>query len=232
MGRLYLVSTPIGNRDDLTLRALRLLFEVDAILSEDTRKTGQLLKLCRPASPAGGPDVAHPPLLSFFEGNEESRLEEILVRLEAGQKIALVSSAGTPLVSDPGFKLVRVAITAGHEVIPVPGASAALAALVGSGLPPDKFLFLGFLPKKEGKKEKLLKTVIEAKAKLPQTVIGYESPFRLVKTIELLARLAPDTDLVLAKELTKKFEAWFRGKPNQVLAQLPNKIKGEWVVLF
>ncbi|HKZ35298.1 MAG TPA: 16S rRNA (cytidine(1402)-2'-O)-methyltransferase [Patescibacteria group bacterium] len=225
MGRLYLVSTPIGNRDDLTLRALRLLFEVDVILSEDTRKTGQLLKLCRP-------DVAHPPLLSFFEGNEESRLEEILVRLEAGQKIALVSSAGTPLVSDPGFKLVRVAITAGHEVIPVPGASAALAALVGSGLPPDKFLFLGFLPKKEGKKEKLLKTVIEAKAKLPQTVIGYESPFRLVKTIELLARLAPDTDLVLAKELTKKFEAWFRGKPNQVLAKLPTKIKGEWVVMF
>ena len=225
MGRLYLVSTPIGNRDDLTLRALRLLFEVDVILSEDTRKTGQLLKLCRP-------DVAHPPLLSFFEGNEESRLEEILVRLEAGQKIALVSSAGTPLVSDPGFKLVRVAITAGHEVIPVPGASAALAALVGSGLPPDKFLFLGFLPKKEGKKEKLLKTVIEAKATLPQTVIGYESPFRLVKTIELLARLAPDTDLVLAKELTKKFEAWFRGKPNQVLAKLPTKIKGEWVVMF
>ena len=135
-------------------------------------------------------------------------------------------------MSDPGFKLVRVAITAGHEVIPVPGASAALAALVGSGLPPDKFLFLGFLPKKEGKKEKLLKTVIEAKAKLPQTVIGYESPFRLVKTIELLARLAPDTDLVLAKELTKKFEAWFRGKPNQVLAKLPTKIKGEWVVMF
>jgi len=213
------VSTPIGNRDDISLRALKILESVDLILAEDTRKTGLLLK-------------SHAPLLSFFEGNEENRLPEVLNKLNLGQSLALVSNAGTPLVSDPGFKLVREAIAAGHEVIPIPGASAVLAALVGSGLPPDKFLFLGFLPKKEGRKEKMLETALELKAKLPQTVIFYESPFRLRKTIELLAKLTPQTHLVLAKELTKKFESWFRGTPSEVLAKLPETLKGEWVGLF
>lgn len=225
MGRLYLVSTPIGNRDDISLRALKVLFEVNLILAEDTRKTGQLLKLYHP-------ELVHPPLLSFFEGNEQQRLPEIIERLRQGESIALVSNAGTPLVSDPGFKLVRETILAGHEVIPIPGASAVLAALVGSGLPPDKHLFLGFLPKKQGKKEKLLQTVLELKSKLPQTVIFYESPFRLKKTLDLLAKLAPEIHLVLAKELTKKFEAWFRGTAAEILAKLPKTLKGEWVVLF
>ena len=225
MGRLYLVSTPIGNRDDISLRALKVLFEVEAILAEDTRKTGQLLKLYRP-------ELNLPLLVSFFEGNEESRLPEALHKLSLGQSLALVSNAGTPLVSDPGFKLVREAIAAGHEVIPIPGASAALSALVGSGLPPDKFLFLGFLPKKELKKEKLLNTVLELKEKLPQTVIFYESPFRLKKTVALLERLAPKSHLVLAKELTKKFETWFRGTPEELLVKLPETLKGEWVVMI
>lgn len=219
------MSTPIGNRDDITLRALKVLFEVNLILAEDTRNTGQLLKFYRPETP-------YPPLLSFFEGNEELRLKDVLTKLEQGQNVALVSNAGTPLVSDPGFKLVREALSAGHEVIPIPGASAPLAALVGSGLPPDKFLFLGFLPKKEGKKEKLLQTVLELKVKLPQTVVFYESPFRLRKTVELLSRLAPESKIVLAKELTKKFESWFRGTPVEVLGKLPETLKGEWVVLF
>jgi len=218
MAEIYIVSTPIGNRQDITLRALEIFTKLDYLLCEDTRKTKQLLDFYQ-IKPL-------PILVSFYEPVEEQKIPEVIVWLKAGKSVGLVTNAGTPLISDPGFKLVRECVKENIQVVPIPGASALLAALVVSGLPTDKFTFLGFLPKKVGKKEKLLK---EAK----YTVIAYESPYRIIKTLELLQKLMPEKQVVICRELTKKFEEVVRGKPEELLEKKRDrKIKGEIVLMF
>jgi len=218
MAEIYIVSTPIGNRQDISLRALEIFTKLDYLLCEDTRKTKQLLDFYQ-IKPL-------PILVSFYEPVEEQKIPEVIVWLKAGKSVGLVTNAGTPLISDPGFKLVRECVKENIQVVPIPGASALLAALVVSGLPTDKFTFLGFLPKKVGKKEKLLK---EAK----YTVIAYESPYRIIKTLELLQKLMPEKQVVICRELTKKFEEVVRGRPEELLEKMRDrKIKGEIVLMF
>jgi len=196
MGTLYLVATPIGNLEDLTARALRLLGQVRLVAAEDTRRTGQLLLHFG----------LHTPLTSYFEHNKLAKLDHILRELESGD-VALVSDAGTPNLSDPGFELVRAALAAGHAVVPVPGASALLAALVASGLPTDAFVYLGFLPRKAAERRSLLASVgLERR-----TLVAYEAPHRLLETLaEVLAQLG-DRPVAVARELTKLHEEIFRG---------------------
>lgn len=225
MSSLYIVSTPIGNRQDITLRALEIFKTVDYLLCEDTRKTKQLLDFYQ---------IKHWPILvSYYEPVEEQKIPEVIGWLKQGKTVGLVTNAGTPLVSDPGFKLVRECIKENIEVIPIPGASALLAGLVISGLATDKFMFLGFLPKKPGKKEKLLNNAAEILKIQPQTVILYESPFRIVKTLELLQKLLPESQIVICRELTKKFEEVVRGKPEELIRKFDQvKVKGEVVILI
>ncbi len=218
-GTLYLVATPIGNLEDITLRALRTLRECDVIAAEDTRRTGQLLKHFEISKP----------MLSYFQFNEARRSEQLLERLGRGEKVALVSDAGTPGVSDPGERVVRAAIAAGHRVESVPGACALVAALTASGLPADEFHFIGFLPHKSGQRRKRL----ESLQTVPGTVILYESPYRIEKLLEELRQVFPARQVVLARELTKKFEEYLRGTPAALQDQLKQRsIKGEFVVLL
>ncbi len=196
MGTLYVVATPIGNLEDLTARARRVLGEVGLVAAEDTRRTGHLLTHLG----------LHTPLTSYFEHNKLAKLDHILSALEAGD-VALVSDAGTPNLSDPGFELVRAALAGGHAVVPVPGASALLAALVASGLPTDAFVYLGFLPRKAAERRSLLAGV----AREPRTLVAYEAPHRLLETLaEVLAQLG-DRPVAVARELTKLHEEIFRG---------------------
>jgi 16S rRNA (cytidine1402-2'-O)-methyltransferase len=218
-GTLYLVATPIGNLEDITLRALRTLKECDLIAAEDTRRTGVLLKHFGISKP----------MLSYFQFNEAKRSEEIIERLQRGEKIALVTDAGSPGISDPGEKVVKAAIAAGFRVEPVPGPSALVAALTASGLPTDEFHFIGFLPHKSGQRRKKL----ESLAKIDGTLVLYESPYRIEKLLGELKELFPERSTVLARELTKKFEEFLRGTPAQLLEQLQKRsIKGEFVVMI
>src|SRR5438034_5590027 len=189
---LYLVATPIGNLEDITLRALRTLKECDLIAAEDTRRTGQLLKHF---------DISKP-LISYYQFNEAKRSEQIISRLGAGEKIALVTDAGSPGISDPGERVVKAAIAAGLRVESVPGPAALIAALTASGLPTREFHFVGFLPHKSGQRRK----AIESLNAVPGTLVFYESPFRIERLLEELNELLPDRQVVLARELTKKFE--------------------------
>jgi 16S rRNA (cytidine1402-2'-O)-methyltransferase len=215
---LYLVATPIGNREDISLRALRVLRECDVVAAEDTRHTGQLLKHFGIAKS----------LLSYFQFNEAKRSEEIIERLRRGEKIALVTDAGSPGISDPGERVVRAAIAAGLRVEPVPGACALVAALTASGLPADEFHFIGFLPHKSGQRRNKLASL----KTVAGTLVFYESPFRIEKLLVELSEMFPDRDVVLARELTKKFEEFLRGKPGELLAIAKKRsLKGEFVVL-
>jgi 16S rRNA (cytidine1402-2'-O)-methyltransferase len=217
-GTLYLVATPIGNLEDITLRALRVLKECDVVAAEDTRHSGQLLKHFGIAKP----------LLSCFQFNEARRGEDILERLRRGGKVALVTDAGTPGISDPGGRVVSAALAAGLRVESVPGPCALVAGLTGSGLPGDEFHFVGFLPHKAGQRRRRL----EALGSVPGTLILYESPYRIVKLLEELADMYPERRVVLARELTKKFEEWRAGSPRQLLEEMRKRsIKGEFVVL-
>jgi len=215
---LYLVATPIGNLEDITLRALRVLKECDAVAAEDTRHSGQLLKHFGISKP----------LLSYFQFNEAKRSEEIIERLRRGEKIALVTDAGSPGISDPGERVVRAAIGAGFRVESVPGACALVSALTASGLATDEFHFIGFLPHKSGQR----KTRLESLKSIPGTLIFYESPFRIEKLLGELDEVFPESEVVLARELTKRFEEFLRGKP-AVLLEIAAKrsLKGEFVVL-
>ncbi len=216
---LYLVATPIGNLEDITLRALRVLREADVVAAEDTRRTGLLLKHFGIARP----------MISFFQFNEARRTEEILQRLIRGEKVALVSDAGTPGISDPGERVVRAAIAAGYRVEPVPGPCALVAALTASGLRTEEFHFVGFLPHKSGQR----KRVLERLSQMPGTLVLYESPYRIEKLLGELADCFPDRSVVLARELTKKFEEFLRGKPAELQKQLEHRsLKGEFVVLI
>jgi 16S rRNA (cytidine1402-2'-O)-methyltransferase len=216
---LYLVATPIGNLEDITLRALRTLKECDLIAAEDTRRTGVLLKHFGISKP----------MLSYFQFNEAKRSEEIIERLRRGEKIALVTDAGSPGISDPGEKVVKATIAAGFRVEPVPGPSALVAALTASGLPTDEFHFIGFLPHKSGQRRKKLESLAEVEG----TLVLYESPYRIEKLLGELKEIFPEQPIALARELTKKFEEFLRGAPAQLLEQLQKRsIKGEFVVLI
>ena len=217
-GTLYLVATPIGNLEDITLRALRVLRECDVIAAEDTRHTGQLLKHFEISKP----------LLSYFAFNEARRSEEIIERLRRGEKIALVTDAGSPGISDPGERVVRAARAAGLRVEPVPGACALVAALTASGLPTDEFHFVGFLPHKSGQRRKRLEGLREVRG----TLALYESPYRVERLLGELHEVFPNRSVVLAREVTKKFEEFVRGTPTELLALTAKKtMKGEFVVL-
>lgn len=217
-GTLYLVATPIGNLEDITLRALRILRECDAVAAEDTRHSGQLLKHFEIAKP----------LLSYFQFNEAKRSEEIIERLKKGEKIALVTDAGSPGISDPGERVVRAAISAGLRVEPAPGACALVAALTASGLPTEEFHFAGFLPHKSGQR----KNKLESLKSVPGVLIFYESPFRIEKLLGELIEVFPARDVVLGREITKKFEEFLRGKPVELLEIAgQRRLKGEFVVL-
>ncbi|MCU0772064.1 MAG: 16S rRNA (cytidine(1402)-2'-O)-methyltransferase [Verrucomicrobia bacterium] len=217
-GTLYLVATPIGNLEDITLRALRVLRECDVVAAEDTRRTGQLLKHFE----------IRKPLLSYFQFNEARRSEEILDRLGRGEKVALVTDAGTPGISDPGERVVRAALAAGWRVEPVPGACALVAALTASGLSTDEFHFVGFLPHKSGQRRKQL----ELLAAVDGTLVFYESPYRIEKLLGELAEVFPARTVVLARELTKKFEEFLRGTPAELQAVIEQRaLKGEFVVM-
>ncbi len=215
---LYLVATPIGNLEDITLRALRVLRECDVVAAEDTRRTGQLLKHFGISKP----------LLSYFQFNEARRSEEILARLQRGEKVALVTDAGSPGISDPGERVVRAARAAGWRVEPVPGACALVAALTASGLPTAEFHFVGFLPHKSGQRRNQL----EALKVVGGTLVFYESPYRIEKLLGELNEVFPERTVVLARELTKKFEEFLRGTPGELLAVARRRsLKGEFVVL-
>jgi 16S rRNA (cytidine1402-2'-O)-methyltransferase len=199
---LYLVATPIGNLDDMTLRALHVLESVPLIAAEDTRHTRKLLThfgLRRP-------------LVSLHAHNEQRQLQTILSRL-AQHDVALVSDAGTPALSDPGVRLVSAALAAGHPVVPVPGPSAVLAALISSGLPTNQFTFLGFLPRKRGELERVLHEAGEAK----RTFVFFESPHRLLRTLDIMASALGPRSLVVAREITKVHEEFLRGTPATLL---------------
>jgi 16S rRNA (cytidine1402-2'-O)-methyltransferase len=225
MACLYLVSTPIGNLEDISLRALAILQKVEVLLCEDTRKTGQLLAHYR----LGG----KPRLVSFYDPVEEKKIPLILSWLREGKNVALVTNSGTPLLSDPGFKLVRECIKEKIRVIPLPGATALLAGLVISGLPMDKFIFFGFLPKKQGKRRKFVEKIRDIQLIEQITAVVYESPFRLIGLLKLLAELFPQAEVVVARELTKKFEEVLRGKAQDLINLLASKkIKGELVVMW
>jgi len=229
MASLYIVSTPIGNKNDISLRALEVISRVDCLLCEDTRKTGMLLGGYLERKLISN----KPQLVSFFEANEKSKIPEVIEWLKEGKEVGLVSNAGTPLISDPGFKLVRECVGQEIKVVSIPGASALLAGLVVSGLPINNFMFLGFLPKKQGKKEKLLEKVRQVNEVLPQTIVFYESPFRVVKSLELLDKIIPEAKIVIGRELTKRFEEIYRGTVNEVLDKFKEKkIKGELVVMM
>lgn len=205
MGTLYLVSTPIGNLEDVTLRALRVLREVDIIAAEDTRHTRKLLDRYE----------IDTPLLSYHDHNEAIRLQTMLDHLSRGS-VALVSDAGTPLVSDPGFKLVRAAAAAGHEVSPIPGPSAPMAAIVASGLPTDSFVFLGWLPRKAGRRQ----VAIQELASERRTMLAMEAPHRLRETLrDLEAVFGPERQIAICRELTKRYEEIIRGSLSEVREQ-------------
>jgi 16S rRNA (cytidine1402-2'-O)-methyltransferase len=218
-GTLYVVATPIGNLEDITLRALSVLRTVDVVAAEDTRKTAQLLRHFEISAP----------LLSYYDHNEAVRAPELVERLRKGAAVALVTTAGTPCISDPGYRVVAAAAAAGLPVVPVPGPSAAAAALSASGLPSDAFAFEGFLPKKAGKRAARL----QALASDPRTLIVYESPQRITALVESMLPVFGNRPAVLARELTKRYEEFIRGDLGDILATLKQRgdIKGECTLL-
>lgn len=217
-GKLYIVSTPIGNLKDITLRAIETLNEVDFILCEDTRVTSILLKQYNVIKQ----------LISFNAVSEIKKIPSIIERLQNGQSYALVSDAGTPAISDPGVRLVSEAIKEGIQVITIPGATALVAALTISGLPTDSFLFEGFLPQKKGRQKKLKELSEEER-----TIVLYESSHRIVKLIDELIEYFPERYVVVCRELTKKFEETWRGFPAELKEKLGERIvKGEFVIVI
>jgi 16S rRNA (cytidine1402-2'-O)-methyltransferase len=216
---LYLVATPIGNLGDLSARATETLGAVDLVASEDTRKTGRLLKHLGLAKPQ----------VSFFEHNEERSGERIIEHLRAGQSVALVTSAGTPGIADPGFTLVRACAAEGIPVTMIPGASAFVMALVLSGLPSHSFIFRGFTPRKSGARRRCY----EADRELPYTLIYYESPHRLLRSLQDALEVLGDRRAALANDLTKMYESVQRGRLSELLEQVTNtKLLGEYVLVI
>ena len=218
-GTLYLVSTPIGNLEDITLRALRILKEVDLIAAEDTRHTRRLLTYYE----------IQTPLTSYFEGNQQMKGDKLIERLEAGEAIALVSDAGTPIISDPGYPLLRRCIDAEILIVPVPGASAVVTAASISGLPLHNFVFEGFLSPKSGKRKRQLGVLADEE----RTLILFESPHRLRRFLEDAFEVMGERDIVVARELTKRFEEVFRGNVSEALEKFRDtEPRGEFTILI
>ena len=218
-GTLFIVSTPIGNLEDMTFRAVRILKEVSAIAAEDTRRTQKLCNYYEIGTP----------LTSYHDFNKEEKTPVLLKRIQEGGSIALVSDAGTPLISDPGYYLVRQAILAKIPVVPIPGSSAPIAALVVSGFPPDAFTFEGFVPRKSGARLQLLKRIEEE----GRTSILFETPHRLKSTLEAIRTVLGERKLIIARELTKINEEILRGTAEEILQSgLAQRVKGEITVLI
>lgn len=220
MAKLYVVPTPIGNLDDITLRAVKVLSDADMILAEDTRTTGFLLAHL---------GIEKPKLRSHHKFNEHATVEIIAERIAAGESVALVSDAGTPGISDPGFLLVRTCLEAGLEVETLPGATACIPALVQSGFPCDRFCFEGFLPQKKGRAKRLQQLAGEER-----TIVFYESPYRLVKCLGQLAEVfGPDRRVSVSRELTKKFEQTVRGTLAEAMDYFrEHEPRGEFVIVL
>ncbi len=218
-GRLYVVATPIGNRDDITLRALNILEKVDLVASEDTRHTGRLLRYHKIKAN----------LISYHEHNERERTPELIHRIKRGESVAIVSNAGTPSVSDPGYRLINEAIARSIKVIPIPGVSAAITALSVAGLPTDSFVFVGFPARKKGKRLKQL----EELANEARTIVFYESPKRILSLMEDLMMTMGERYGVLSREMTKIHEEFIRGFLSEIIQTLKNRpvIKGECTLL-
>jgi len=227
MGILYIVATPIGNLSDITLRAINALQSVDIIACEDTRRTGILLSQVLPA------ETKKPRLISYYEQNEAQRIPEIMAAIKDGLNIALVSDAGTPTISDPGFKLVRECLREGFRVESIPGPSSVISALVSSGLPTDKFMFVGFPPKKSGHRVKFFENIAKSQKFLKTTVIVFESSHRIRKTLDEFKNIFGDISVVVSRELTKIHEEIRREKISESIAHFENIIpKGEFIILF
>jgi 16S rRNA (cytidine1402-2'-O)-methyltransferase len=218
-GTLYVVATPIGNRDDITLRALNILREVDLIAAEDTRKTRRFLEM----------HAIKGSLISYHEHNEDERTPKLIAKLKKGISIALVSNAGTPTVSDPGYRLITATLAGNLDVIPIPGVSAATAALSAAGLPTDSFVFLGFPVKKKTKRLQQLNDL----ASEPRTLIFYESPRRILTLLGEVTDAMGDRYAVFAREMTKLHEEFLRGRLSEIVIQLKHRtdIKGECTLL-
>lgn len=219
IGTLYLVSTPIGNLGDITLRALRILKEVDLIAAEDTRQTRRLLTHY---------DI-HTPLTSYFEGTSSAKCDKLVTRMKAGEMIALVSDAGTPIISDPGYPLLRGCIDAGIPIVPIPGASAVITAASVSGLPLHNFAFEGFLSPKSGKRKRQLSVLTDEE----RTLIFFESPYRVCRFLEDVFEVMGDREIVVTRELTKRFEEIFRGNVNEALQRFRDtEPRGEFTIVI
>jgi 16S rRNA (cytidine1402-2'-O)-methyltransferase len=217
-GTLYIVSTPIGNLEDITFRAVKVLSSVNLIAAEDTRKTKVLLDHYNISKP----------MVSYFDHNERFRSIQLVERLLAGESVAVVSDAGTPGISDPAYRIVRDSIEHGIQVIPVPGPSALLAALVVSGLPTDSFVFEGFLPVKKGRKTRL--EILKSETR---TIVLYESPHRMARTLQDLLEHFGDRQVAIGREISKKFEEFLRGTISEILPKLANSTpRGEFVILI
>jgi 16S rRNA (cytidine1402-2'-O)-methyltransferase len=218
-GNLYIVSTPIGNLSDFSWRAVETLRGVAVVACEDTRQTRKLLDHYGLSTP----------LVSYHEHNEADRAAELAARMESGDSVALVSDAGTPLVSDPGYRIVRAAIERGIRVVPIPGASALLAALAASGLPTDSFHFGGFLPRKAGERRRML----EALGGAASTLAFYEAPHRVVESLRDIEEVLGDPPVAAARELTKIHEEFLRGKASEVRKELEGRssVRGEFTLL-
>jgi 16S rRNA (cytidine1402-2'-O)-methyltransferase len=217
MGTLYLVATPIGNLEDMSPRAVRVLQEVDMIAAEDTRHTGKLLKHF----------AIETPLTSYFEHNKLDKLDFILEKL-AGGDVALVSDAGTPAINDPGYELVKAALASGWGVVPIPGPSAPIAALTVSGLPTDSFLFLGYLPHKTSERHKRLEEIMGQ----PYTLVFLESPYRIAESLEDIHSILGDRRICVAREMTKMFEEYWRGDVSGALEHFKSQpARGEFTLV-
>lgn len=230
MNKLFIVSTPIGNLEDITIRAIKTLFSVDVILCEDTRHTGNLLNELRKRYPTLVTDKK-PELIAYYDEIEDKKIPEVIDALTQGRTIALVSDAGTPLISDPGFRLVRECIKRNIKVESMPGASAILTALTSSGLPSDKFFFVGYLPEKQGQRMKLLKDLGEMNKLVASTYIAYCAPHKLEQTLIDMKEALGEIDLAVARELTKIHEEVWKGTVTQALDHFQNP-QGEFVLLF
>lgn len=218
-GTLYLVSTPIGNLEDITLRALRILKEVELIAAEDTRKTRRLLTHYE----------IQTPITSYFEGNQQTKRDKLLARLKNGGAIALVSDAGTPTISDPGYPLLQACIAEGIPIVPIPGPSAVITAAAVSGLPLHNFTFEGFLSPKAGKRKRQLTELKTEK----RTLILFESPHRLVRFLADVLEVIGERNIVVARELTKRFEEIFRGNVSEALEKFQDTApRGEFTILI
>ena len=218
-GTLYLVSTPIGNLEDITLRALRILKEVDLIAAEDTRQTRRLLTHYN----------IQTPLTSYFEGNQQAKCDKLIDRMKTGETIALVSDAGTPIISDPGYPLLRGCITSEIPIVPIPGVSAVITAASVSGLPLHNFTFEGFLSPKSGKRKHQLSVLTDEE----RTLIFFESPHRLCRFLEDVFEVMGERNIVVTRELTKKFEEIFRGNVSEALEKFRDTgPRGEFTILI